>query len=103
MKFNPDGILIEDITALGGQLTWVLYEVLEEIEPYIAASIASGYGKAISLSCQYIIDEELGADCLKAIYQALDDLSQPGHYFGFPRGSENVLGWFDERTGALAS
>lgn len=103
MQFNPSDVLINDIGAVGGQLAWLLYEVLEEIEPYIAADIAREYGNVISLSCLYIIHETQGAECLKAICDALDDLSQPGQYFGFPKGSENILGWFDEGSGTLAA
>lgn len=103
MKFNPHEVLIEDIEAVGGQLTWILYEVLEDIEPYAAADIVSEYGSVISHSCLYIIDEERGADCLRALCDALDNMSQPGHYFGFPRESDNTLGWFNEKTGTLAA
>lgn len=96
MKFNPSDVLIDDVGAVGGQLTWLLYEVLEDIDPHCAEKIALEYGSLISNSANFIIDEKHGAKCLKALCDALDAMSQPGQYFGFPKGSDNVLGWFDE-------
>jgi len=96
MRFNPNSVLIDDVNAVAGQLTWILYEVLEDIEPYKAAEIASDFGSVISQSYNFIIDERRGAECLQAICNALDEMSQPGEYFGFPRESDNVLGWFQD-------
>ena len=96
MIFNPDSVLIDDVNAVAGQLTWLLYEVLEDIDPHAAAKIAGEYGSVISQSALFIIDEVRGAECLKRVCDALDGMSQPGQYFGFPKGSDNVLGWFDE-------
>lgn len=103
MKFNPHDILVEDVDAVAGQLIWILYEVLEDIDPHRAAEIAVKYGRTITLSCTYVIDEKTGADCLKAICDGLDSMSKPGEYFGFPKDSDNVLGWFDETSGTMAA
>lgn len=103
MTFNPHDVLIGDVDAVAGRLIWSLYEVLEDIDPHAACRLARKYGRTITLSATYVIDEGTAADCLKSLCNALDDMSQPGCYFGFPKSSGNVLGWFNENTGSLAS
>ena len=96
MEFD-DTCVIEDADAVGAKVLWVLYEVLEGLDPWGACCFARDFAPEVTLSAVCLVTDQ-SIPALVNVTARLDDLSPEGFYFGIDPLGAGRMGWWPERA-----